>query len=104
MQVIIQGKDDEAAMFLVNENGVIKSIATCNEHARVVTDQSHNMRGAPLAFGHAQVDVSGNCSKALMELGRVKEKIASLKKELAVSMTDLSSVKASLAKERQKSK
>ena len=24
MQVIIQGKDDAAAMFLVNENGVIK--------------------------------------------------------------------------------
>ena len=48
VQVVIQGKDDEATMFLVNENGVIK-FESCNTHVHV-TNSPEFAHGAPLAL------------------------------------------------------
>jgi len=52
VQVVVQGKEERAALFLVNEVGVIVSIATCNMHAHVTHVQSKLAHGAPLAQSH----------------------------------------------------
>ena len=104
VQVIVQGKNDGAAMFLVNETGVIKCIESCDESAHVLDNQNGNARGAPQAFEREQWEDDDASSEATLELKQAKVKIASLETELRDAMKDLTSVKALLAKEKEKSK
>ena len=65
VQVVVQGKDDEAAMFLVNENGVIKCIESRNTHDHV-TNSPESAHGALLAFEREQESddpCSTSCNK-----------------------------------------
>ena len=98
--MIVQGKNDGAAMFLVNETGVIKCIESCDESAHVHS----NACGAPQTFQREQWEDNGASSEAMLELKQAKAKIASLETELRYAMKDLMSVKALLAKQKEKSK
>ena len=100
MQVIIQGKDDAAAMFLVNENGVIKHIEPHILHAHVISSPGL-ARGAPLALDGNQAAPS---SALLSQLQQAKTKVENLEMELAEIATDLVMTKASLAKEKEKTR
>ena len=129
VQVIIQGKDDAAAMVLVNENGVIKHIKPHNLHAHV-TSSPGLARGPPLVLDgnhvgndpHAHVTNSpglahdpplaldgnhtGNdpSSALLSQLQQAKTKVKNLEMELAETAIDLVMTKASLAKEKEKTR
>ena len=50
VQVIIHSKNDGAAMFLVNDTGVIKCIELCDESAHVLDNENGNAWGAPQVF------------------------------------------------------
>ena len=102
VQVVIQGKDDTAAMFLVNENGVIKYIEPRNAHAHV-TNSPGIARGAPLAPDGNQPD-SDSSSALLIQLQQAKVRAEDLEAELAETSTDLVMTKALLAKEKERVK
>ena len=102
VQVIIQGKDDAAAMFLVNENGVIIHIEPHILHAHV-TSSPDLARGAPLALDGNQVG-SDPSSALLSQLQQAKTRVESLETELAETAADLVMTKASLAKEKEKTR
>ena len=92
VQVIV--KNDRAAMFLVNETGVIKCIELCDESARVLDNQNGNVCGAQETFEREQWEDDDASSEVMLELKQAKAKIASLETELHHAIKDLMSVKA----------
>ena len=91
VQVIIQGKHDGAAMFLVNENGIILSINAHHTPQAHVT--SHNEMSAGIPGGNDQlVQLSSEQEAA-------KLKIKELESRLSASMGEVDRV---LVRQKQK--
>ena len=88
----------------MNETGVIKCIELCDEGAHMLDNQNGNVCSALPAFEREQWEDDDASSEVIVELKQANVKIASLETELRDVMKDLTSVKALLAKEKEKSK
>ena len=93
-----QGKEEGAAIFLVNEFGVIVSIAARHMHAHVTHVQSRLAHGAPLAQSHEGNETSRTDAQVALEQAKVM--IAELEADLHDVRADLSATKTALAKEK----
>lgn len=99
MQVIVQGKSDGAAMFLINETGIILSIKAYHTHDHVIgLDQSNS------APQHASPRGNKRVTQLSAELDKVNYKIEQLESQLNASRLEVESLKAALVKQKLKVK
>jgi len=103
VQVVVQGKADECAIFLIDDSGIIKSIEQINaHHSHVISDHTSNESGAPLA----QSESPGieQIVALRSELEHANRKISSLESELIAATGEIASLKDSLEKQQIKVK
>ena len=95
-------QDEGAVIFLVNEAGIIMSIAARHIHAHMTHVQSGLARGPPLARSHENNETSRTDAQLAAEQAKVR--IAELEADLSDVTADLSTTKTALAKEKQRTR
>jgi len=88
IQVVIQGKADECAIFLIDDSGIIKCIEQINaHHSHVISDLASNVSGAPRAQSKSP-GIEEQFATLTSELEQANKKISSLENELMKAATD----------------
>ena len=113
VQVIIQGRGDDALMFLVNENGIIKTIdyKVTNRRADGGTGPNVELRGVPRTAQNenqellAQLkDSSREIDRLSIELKAVQDAVVKERMKLAEKEHELAVITGALEREKQKAK
>jgi len=81
IQVVVQDQTDESAMFLIDDNGIIKSIEQINAHQSPMTSD-HNIISGALPVQHESSRIGDQVASLLIEFERVTNKISALSSEL----------------------